>query len=44
MMNLTRFVLLAQSTKVPVDMELAASFKMKVRCLPKTGVVGQWKI
>ena len=43
-MNPTRYVLPAQSTKVPVDMKLAASFKMKVRCLLKTGVLKQWKI
>jgi len=43
-MNPTRSVLAAQFTEVPVDMELTASFKMKVCCLPKTGVVMQWKI
>jgi hypothetical protein len=44
MMNITRFALLAQSIEVPLDMDLAASFKMNVRCFPKTGVVRQRKI
>jgi len=43
----TRFVLPAHSTKVPVDMELAASFKMKVLvkfvyCIAKQQDPHQW--
>jgi hypothetical protein len=44
MINITRFALLAQSTEVPLDRDLAASFKMNGRCFPKIGVVRQRKI
>jgi hypothetical protein len=43
-MNPTRSVLAAEVTEVPVDMELTTSFKMKICCVPKTGVVMKWKI